>query len=204
MASLLSLTSTLHEVVVFGRRTRVLSERILPLFPANARVLDVGAGDGTIASLWQKTRPDLCVEGIDVLVRSDTKVPVREFDGRTIPYSNKSADVVVFVDVLHHTDDPLPLLRDAARVARKKIVIKDHFSENFLDHSTLRLMDWVGNAAHGVALPYNYLSRAAWQRLFAEAALRQKGVELRLPLYPFPASLIFGRGLHFIADPQPS
>jgi ubiquinone/menaquinone biosynthesis C-methylase UbiE len=204
MASLLSLAGTLHEAVVFGRRTRVLSERILPLFPANARVLDVGAGDGTIASLWQKMRPDLCVEGIDVLVRPDTKVPVRAFDGRTIPYSDNSTDVVVFVDVLHHTDDPLSLLREATRVARKKIVIKDHFSENFLDHTTLRLMDWVGNAAHGVALPYNYLSRTAWQRLFAKAALHQTGVELRLPLYPFPASLIFGRGLHFIADLQPA
>jgi hypothetical protein len=204
MTAITSLTGAIHEAVVFGRRTRVLSERILPLIPANAHVLDVGTGDGTIASMWQQTRPDLSLEGIDVLVRPGTKIPVRGFNGRTIPYTDKSADVVTFVDVLHHAEDVSWLLRDAARVARKKVIIKDHFSENTLDHATLRLMDWVGNAAHGVALPYNYLSRATWQRLFTEVGLGLSRIEVKLPLYPFPANLLFGRGLHFIAELKPS
>jgi len=203
MTAFTSLTGAVHEAIVFGRRTRVISERILPLIPANAHVLDVGTGDGTIASMWQQSRPDLFLEGIDVLVRPETKIPVRSFDGRTIPYADKTVDVVTFVDVLHHTNDTSRLVREAARVARKKVIIKDHFSENALDHATLRLMDWIGNAAHGVALPYNYLSRANWHQLFAEAGLRQSRIEVKLPLYPFPASILFGRGLHFIADLKP-
>ena len=32
----------------------------------------------------------------------------------------------------------------------------------FLAGPTLRFMDWIGNARHGVALPYNYWSAQEW------------------------------------------
>ena len=64
-------------------------------------------------------------------------------------------------------------------------------------------MDWVGNAGHGVRLPYNYLSRAQWQRLWAQTGLEVDRIEERLGLYPRPASWLFERGLHFIARLRP-
>lgn len=149
-------------------------------------------------------RPDLRVEGIDVLVRPETKIPVRAFDGRTIPYDDHSFDVVSFVDVLHHANDAVQLLREAARVSRTWVVIKDHYAETWLDRTTLALMDWVGNAHHGVALPYNYWSRAEWKRAFDMAGLIEDSVRTRLPLYPFPLNFAFGRGLHFICRLQAS
>ena len=63
----------------------------------------------------------------------------------------------------------------------------------------LRFMDWVGNRAHGVALPYNYLSQARWSSMFASLGLRQARSERRIPIYPTPFSWVFGRSLHFIA-----
>jgi hypothetical protein len=35
-------------------------------------------------------------------------------------------DLIANVDVLHHTTEPMILLREAARVARQVILIKDH------------------------------------------------------------------------------
>jgi hypothetical protein len=105
----------------------------------------------------------------------------------------------MFVDVLHHSCDPLAILRDAARVCRTFILIKDHLAENTLDHMTLRFMDWVGNRPHGVELPYNYLSGQEWQELYAGAGLKEARVDRSIPLYPFPFSRVFGRNLHFIA-----
>src|SRR5262245_63753299 len=102
----------IHGKTVFNRRTRVLARKIEPLLPRDASILDVGTGDGTIASLWQHNRPDLRIEGIDVLVRNDTKIPVSAFDGRTIPFDNTTWDVVSFVDVLHHIDEVEHLLRE--------------------------------------------------------------------------------------------
>jgi SAM-dependent methyltransferase len=194
----------IHGKTVFNRRTRVLASRIEPMLPKDACVLDVGTGDGTIASLWQRNRPDLRIEGIDVLVRNDTKIPVRAFDGRTIPFDDNTWDVVTFVDVLHHTLEVEHLLREAARVARSWVVIKDHFAESAVDRATLRFMDWVGNAPHGVVLPYNNLPRVIWRQTFAQAMLELRSLDERIPLYTFPFSLVFGRGLHFIAQLRPS
>jgi len=105
--------------------------------------------------------------------------------------------------VLHHTEDPFVLLSEAARVARQAVILKDHLSENLLDHATLRLMDWVGNAPHGVVLPYNYASRATWMDWFDKAGLDIASFETSVPLYPAPLSWIFGRKLHFVARLSP-
>ncbi len=101
---------------------------------------------------------------------------------------------------MHHTDDPMILLREAKRVARKVILLKDHTLGGPLAYSTLRFMDWVGNAHHGVALPYNYWSEARWRDAFATLHLTVQQWRPRLGLYPFPASLLFERHLHFIAQ----
>jgi SAM-dependent methyltransferase len=194
----------IHGKTVFNRRAQVLSTLIAALLPTQAKVLDVGTGSGQIAHFWHQARDDISVEGIDVFVRSDTHIPVRSFDGETIPYANKSMDVVTFVDVLHHTTNAQTLLAEAQRVARKSIIIKDHLAETSLDHWTLRFMDWVGNAPHGVVLPYNYFSMADWNSMITEAGPAIRSFNTAIPLYVPPLSFVFGRKLHFIADLDPA
>jgi SAM-dependent methyltransferase len=144
-------------------------------------------------------RPDISICGIDVRQRKDSAMPVETFDGKSIPYGDGSFDVVMFVDVIHHADQPMTLLREAARVARQAILIKDHLVEGTLAYLTLQLMDWVGNARHGVSLPYNYWTLARWHDVFDKLRLNITFWESDLRLYPFPADLILGRSLHFIA-----
>src|SRR5262249_21303406 len=137
-----------------------------------------------------------------VLVRPTTHIPVKPFAGTNIPHPDASFDAVMFVDVLHHTDDPNVLLREAKRVGRT-IVLKDHFRDGVLANETLRFMDWVGNAHHGVVLPYNYWPRATWDAAFRALAMKPVDLRVELGLYPFPASLIFERGLHFVTRLEP-
>jgi len=162
-------------------------------------VLDVGCGDGRLARLIADKRPDISTHGIDVRLRSDAAISVEAFDGKTIPYGEGSFDVVMFVDVLHHTNDPMILLHEAVRVARQAILVKDHLLEGAFAYSTLRFMDWVGNARHGVALPYNYWTSAQWERAFDNLGLVIQYWGSNLKLYPFPFDLVFERSLHFIA-----
>jgi SAM-dependent methyltransferase len=190
-----------HRALVFGRRARVLAEALAPLIPAEARsVLDIGCGDGTIASLIAERRAELVVEGVEVIPRPSCRVPCSGFDGANLPFPDRSFDVCLFVDVLHHTTDVTQLLHEAARVACACVVLKDHLSESSFDHTTLRAMDWVGNRPHGVTLTYNYQSRIQWQEHFAVCGLQSAEFSTDLPLYPFPFSLLFGRRLHFIAQ----
>jgi SAM-dependent methyltransferase len=188
-----------HGTLVFGRRVRVLAQSLAREIPAGAQVLDVGTGDGSIAAAVAAHRPDIQIEGIDILIRSRTHIPVRPFDGEHIPFGDDTVDVVSLVDVLHHTDDPRVLLHEASRVSRRYVLIKDHLREGLFARATLRMMDWVGNYGHNVKLPYNYLSAKEWHDVFRDTNLNSERWIETLGLYPFPFSMAFDRRLHFIS-----
>jgi len=192
----------IHGSYVHKRRVRRLAELLSQRLPRAGRVLDVGCGDGLLASVLRGTRGDggLTFEGIDVLVRPDAHIKVTPFDGRHMPFDDASFDAVLFVDVLHHADDAHQLLREARRVTRRTVLLKDHTRTGFLADRTLRFMDRIGNARHGVALPYNYWSRPQWNDALNRAALDVVSWQSKLGLYPFPASALFDRSLHFVAE----
>jgi SAM-dependent methyltransferase len=193
------ITGSIHERYVAPRRAGILAGHIGPLLPQNGRVLDVGCGDGAVSQAIMRLRPGLHIEGIEVLPRGTPEIEVSAYDGNSIPFPDKSFDAIMFVDVLHHAANPAQLLREAARVAGQCVVIKDHLAEGWLAGSTLRFMDRVGNARHGVALPYNYWRRAQWQQEFERAGLSPAIWKESLHLYPWPANLVFDRSLHFVS-----
>ena len=78
----MSLAERLHQSYGFERRVHVLSRHIESLLPKDASVLDVGCGDGTLDSLLASQRRDIAIQGIDVMVRPDALIPVREFAPR--------------------------------------------------------------------------------------------------------------------------
>lgn len=197
--SAIRLVGRLHAKIVHGRRVEVLAANLAAMLSPGTRLLDIGCGDGKLAALLRQSVPEIEVQGVDVLRRNDCAIPCRIFDGSSLPFPDGFFDCCLLVDVLHHITDPLPLLRDACRVSRKFLLVKDHFAENALDHWTLRLMDWVGNRPHGVALPYAYLSTSQWQGLYMQLGLSVERTASDLPLYPAGFSAVFGRNLHFIS-----
>ena len=190
---------SLHDHLVLHRRAHRLAEILSDVVPLHSTVLDVGSGDGEVASLLVARRPDLNVQGVDLDVRPKTRIPVTKFDGQNLPYPDASFDTVLFVDVLHHTTDPRILLREAVRVASKSVVLKDHILQGWCAGTRLRFMDYVGNARHGVALPFNYWTSEQWQVAEQQLGLQKTAEHRSLHLYPWPAEYIFGAGLHFIA-----
>ena len=199
----MKLLANLHGALVFDRRTRVLSERLAALLPENATVLDVGCGTGLIDRLIAEHRPDVNITGVDLIVRPETQIPVTQFDGKRIPFDDGAFDVVMFVDVLHHTENPEILLAEANRVANRAVVLKDHTRDGLLAGPTLRFMDWVGNAPHGIPLPYNYWPERRWREAFAELGFTPEIWLNKLGLYAAPANWLFDRSLHFIARLKP-
>jgi SAM-dependent methyltransferase len=190
---------TLHDRLVIGRRVEALSSWFAQLAPKGAHILDVGCGDGRLSAVICSKRPDLTIDGLEVLRRERTHIPVHLFDGSRIPFGNGSFDAVLFSDVLHHANNPLGLLAEGKRVARYCLLLKDHYRKGLFAAQRLRLMDWVGNARFGVSLPYNYWSETQWREAWEKSGLRVDEMITRLGLYPGPANWVFGAQLHFIA-----
>lgn len=196
----MSFVEAVHGGLVFPRRVRILAERLAPRIPEGAHTLDLGCGDGRIGAAVKAARPDIRVRGADVLERPKTFLEVDVFDGKTLPYADRTFDAVMLVDVLHHTDDPAAALAEARRVCRGSILIKDHLADPWLGRARLKFMDRVGNARHGVALTYNYLDRRAWRALFREVGLIEVSWDEKLRLYPAALRWLFEDSLHFLAE----
>lgn len=190
---------TFHARTIHGRRVRVLARTFAGLIPANAAVLDVGTGDGTIAELLQQLRPDVRLSGVEFAPRDDCRIPVQLIDGRRLPFENNAFNVVMFCDVIHHIPEPDALLADAVRVSRQHLLIKDHLREGMLAGATLKFMDRTGNRRHGVAVPGNYWSDQKWRSVFLKFHLTVDQWIPRLNLYPRVLDWWFGRSLHFVA-----
>lgn len=193
----MSILALIHGSHVHIKRVNVLSNLLAAHIPQNSFVLDIGCGDGALASSVAGLRRDLQIEGVDVMVMPSVSINVRKFDGLNLPFPDRSVDVAMFVDVLHHVDRPLELLRDAGRVARRKIII-NHLRQGFMAQTRLSMMDWMGNARYGVSLPYRYRTRVEWRRAFMESGLAEEIFLSRLRLYSSPLQWFFGGSLHFI------
>jgi SAM-dependent methyltransferase len=145
----------------------------------------------------------VAIEGVDVLLRPDVRIPVRSFDGLRIPCPDRAFDAVLLVDVVHHAEEPEALLLETARVCRGVVLLKDHAREGFLAGPTLRFMDRVGNLRHGVDIPGNYWPEARWRETLPRLGLSIESWTADVPLYPAWAAWWFGRSLHFVARLTP-
>jgi SAM-dependent methyltransferase len=192
----------LHLAYDPARRCRVLCDLIAPRIPHAATVLDVGCGDGALLSRLAGLRSDVDSTGIDVMARADAAIPVEIFDGVEIPFGAGAFDVVLLIDVLHHSDDPEQVLREAARVARRRVLVKDHVPNGPFGAVLLRFMDDVANRRVGLKpVPHeDYWPAERWREVFDRCGLAVEMWSDRLHLYPRPIDWVFGRSLHFVAE----
>lgn len=114
---------------------------LLPGLPSPVRILDVATGYADIPRViarWAR-RHGLRAEivGLDHQAkivelaaqasRQYPEISLRVGEARALPYPNQSFDIVLASQVLHHMegDDPVRLLRELYRVARRAVLVGD-------------------------------------------------------------------------------
>lgn len=132
-------------------------------------VIDVGSGDGYLGAVFQTFRPGTRVTGVETHVRSLTRPGFEPvvYDGRHLPFPDRSFDVAVLSNVLHHADDQQALFAETCRVTRRRVIIKDHLARHALDRWKLAALDIAGNRRFGADTQGEYLDRAQWETMFA-------------------------------------
>ncbi len=166
-------------------------------------LLDVGCGDGNnllrVADIVGAKKH----QGVDVVVRPTAVIPVIQYDGLHLPFEDRSFEAVTMIDVLHHCDHPLQVLREIIRVARRVVSIKDHFAFGPVSDRMLYFMDLVGNAKDSIASPGTYFSPRQWVDMIQEAGGRITALDWPLKTHDLPWRIVGWPQLQFTARIEP-
>jgi SAM-dependent methyltransferase len=161
-----------NDQFAFPYRYGKLTERLAPLLHDVDSVLDVGTGDGRLGRhLMDAT--GCHITGLDVCLQPHPHIKVHHYNGRKFPFADDTFDSVLMVDMLHHANNIEQMLSEAHRVARRFVIVKDHYWNTRLDVATLHVADYLGNIPYGVPLPYNYLRLNEWQDMFKRHGLEE-------------------------------
>jgi ubiquinone/menaquinone biosynthesis C-methylase UbiE len=153
--------------------------------PRGAQVLDVGCGSGFVA--YHLSAMGRSVTGVDLHATAEAPIDYSAFNGRELPFLNRTFDAVIFSFVLHHSQNIAGLLAEARRVLRSsgRIVIYEDIPERWHDTA---LCLWHGHHWRSRTGPCTFLRSESWLDLFETLELRVAQCwtlsRLRDPLHP--------------------
>ena len=188
---------------IYRKRLSVLTELILPQLANQDAILDVGCGAGTLGAALQSQAlargVSIRVEGLERFPRGGEPIEVTRYDGEQFPFADRSFEVVIVADVLHHEGNPDALLRECVRVCKRCLIIKDHQLHGPLARARVSLIDWAANAPYGVECLYRYNTPREWETLLRELQLTPIALYQSINLYPAGFNFLFGRRLQYLA-----
>lgn len=152
-------------------RAKRISAFILPHLESNHRVMDFGCGDLLIGK-YLKDRLNLDLTGIDVIDTNRTDINFRKYDGKTIPFKDKSFDTTYASFVFHHIQNIPQLLAECLRVTKKRLVILEDVPKNNLEKFITKMLDYSNLLlSDQMNIPMNFQSEKSWVHLFQQMNL---------------------------------
>jgi ubiquinone/menaquinone biosynthesis C-methylase UbiE len=96
------------------------------------RVLDAGCGSGALFARAQAQALPWAITGLEadgeaLALAARRGFPVLRASAETLPFATASFDLVILRHVLHHLKDPKRALMEAARVARRAVLVAEPF-----------------------------------------------------------------------------
>ncbi len=122
-------------------RFEIIFNQLLPHLNDVATTIDYGCGSGTLTQMLHD-RCDIAIEGVDVRdFRAEAvSIPVRLFDGYTVPVSDKHYHCAVLTNVIHHEADNEKILQELDRIVSNKLIIIETVPE--ADDEETAMKDW--------------------------------------------------------------
>lgn len=134
-----------------------------------ARILDLGCGSGVVGNKF-KDFFQAEVIGVDIIDRRILPLSFELIDGKNLPFPENYFDVVLINYVLHHTEDPISLLKEAKRVGEKIIIFED-LPEGFSSKLICKFHGLSYNKFLGNPDFISFRSEKEWEQIFQENGL---------------------------------
>lgn len=149
-------------------RADLMTRRVLPHLKGKRKVLDLGCGNCFIS----KNLIDKGYKVTSVDVKSQSLVPSIKsivYNGEKLSFKDKSFDVVLLLTVLHHAPYPEKVLKEAARVTKRLIIIETSY-RSLPEKVFIVVFDSMVNMQ---LVPHwgSYKSDQIWQKLFKQLQL---------------------------------
>jgi len=135
-----------------------------------SKILDWGCGTAIVGKTFQDFfQAELF--GVDVQDVRTVKIPFKITDGKSLSFPENSFDVVLINYVLHHSEDPASVLKEAKRVTRDKIVIYEDLPEDILSKLICQLHGIFFDNFFGNPTKTSFKSESDWEKIFKETGL---------------------------------
>ena len=131
----------------------------------HSRIIDIGAGKGLLAQEMAQ-QFDARVILVDVASYNQTDLPLTVCDSRALAFADDSFDYALLSFVLHHSQNPDAILREALRVAREIIVVENDVRGKVRGAVT-RLIDSWPAVRYGTPPCHLTRTRDEWLKWFA-------------------------------------
>lgn len=153
---------------VLRKRSEIVFSRIWPYIQSSQSIVDIGSGTGDVASLIQHKGKKIVAVDVDDF-HGPRLIKTTIYDGKTLPFLSKQFDMALLLMVMHHTQDPSVVFKEASRVAKELVVIETSYS-NGVDRFFTIIADIIGNLRLD-AQWQSYKSDHEWKQFFRNHGL---------------------------------
>ena len=184
-AGLIGQTVRNKEDKALTNRANVIYAEVMPYLEGDS-LLDIGCGNGLISNLARDRFKRLQLLDVVQYVTPALNLPFQLYQaGHPLP-TNELFDTVLLLTVLHHSNNPVELLKLAWGATKKKLIIIEsvvgvHQLETPANYELVELpdedqiayaafVDWFYNRVlhDDVPVPYNFTTPEEWQSIFVK------------------------------------
>jgi len=156
---------------IYKRAARKMCLACEKFIKKGSAILDLGCGSAIIGKTFQDFFQAEII-GVDIRDIRRINIPFKLYDGKNLPFAEKSFDIVLINYVLHHCQDPTAVLREAKRVSRDKIIVFEDLPEGFLSELICRLHGLSYHLFRQQKNPSFFKTENQWEKIFQEIGLK--------------------------------
>lgn len=163
-----------------GVRMRMIAKCCNGNISSNAKVLDIGAGNGYVSNYIQN-KFGCKMYCADILNYLEYNFPFYKISGNKLPFKNKFFDMAMINDTLHHMGErtQMAMLKEAARVAKKVLIFET--KRTFI----AMLLDRIISKIHNISMPVpcTHKTGKGWKECFLGLGLKSREIKIERKWY---------------------